>query len=283
LFPLHRQRTARVMTKKDHKGKHHGASSDNGKAPVTPRADPTGETTAISVDDYQSQLHLLQVELVKLQRHFIKCGDKILVLIEGRDAAGKDGSIKRIVEHLSPRETRVVALGKPSGRDLRGWYFHRYVPYLPVAEERVVFNRSGYNRAGVEHVLGFCSKKEHVEFMLSVPKFEEMLVNPGIRLLKYYLDIGKPEQIRRLADRERSPLKQWKTSPTPILRSSSRQTASPPNGWRVDARLRYSHSLTGKNHAQISLDPRNAARCRFVRLRLQHLPVRRRTGQGQLV
>ena len=167
----------------------------------------------ISHEDYKAQLRALRVELVKLQRHFIRCGDSILVLLEGRDAAGKDGSIKRIVEYLSPRETRVVALGKPSDRDLRGWYFQRYVPFLPVAEELVLFNRSWYNRAGVEHVMGFCSKEEHEEFMLSVPKFEEMLVNSGIRLLKYYLDIDKSEQIRRLADRQRNPLKQWKTSP----------------------------------------------------------------------
>jgi polyphosphate kinase 2 len=167
----------------------------------------------ISQEDYKKQLRELRIELVKLQRHFISCGDSILVLLEGRDAAGKDGSIKRIIEDLSPRETRVVALGRPSDRDMRGWYFQRFVSYLPVAEELVLFNRSWYNRAGVEHVMGFCSKAQHEEFLLSVPKFEEMLVDSGIRLLKYYLDIDKPEQIRRLADRQRDPLKQWKTSP----------------------------------------------------------------------
>ena len=201
------------MSKKGHKGKHHGASSDNDKASVAPSADAPDETTAISAEDYQAQLHLLQVELVKLQRHFIGCGDKILVVVEGRDAAGKDGSIKRIVEYLSPRETRVVALGKPSDREQRGWYFQRYIAQLPVAEEFVLFNRSWYNRAGVEHVMGFCSKEEHEEFMRSVPKFEEMLVNSGIKVLKYYLDIDKDEQAKRLAERERDPLKQWKTSP----------------------------------------------------------------------
>ena len=170
-------------------------------------------TTENSVEDYKPQLHLLQVELVKLQRHFIGCGDRILVILEGRDAAGKDGCIKRIVEHLSPRETRVVALGAPSDRDRRGWYFQRYVAQLPVAEELVLFNRSWYNRAGVEHVMGFCSKKEHEEFLSSVPQFEEMLVNSGIKVLKYYLDISKSEQIRRLAARQHDPLKQWKTSP----------------------------------------------------------------------
>ena len=201
------------MSKKDRKDKHHGAPSVNGQASVAPSVDPPEETTAISAEDYQAQLHLLQVELVKLQRHFIGYGDKILVVVEGRDAAGKDGSIKRIVEYLSPRETRVVALGKPSDRERRAWYFQRYVAQLPMAEEFVLLNRSWYNRAGVEHVMGFCSKEEHEEFMQSVPKFEEMLVNSGIKVLKYYLDIDKDEQVKRLAKRQRDPLKQWKSSP----------------------------------------------------------------------
>jgi polyphosphate kinase 2 (PPK2 family) len=115
---------------------------------------------------------------VKLQRHFIGCHDKILVLLEGRDAAGKDGAIKRIVEHLSPRETRVVALGRPSDRDLGAWYFQRYVPHLPVAEELVLFNRSWYNRAGVEPVMGFCTPEEHEAFMQAVPRFEALWAGP---------------------------------------------------------------------------------------------------------
>ena len=164
-------------------------------------------------EDYKAQLRLLQIELVKLQRQFIHRGDKILVLLEGRDAAGKDGCIKRIVDHLSPRETRVVALGKPTERESNGWYFQRYVAELPVAEELVLFNRSWYNRAGVERVMGFCSKSQYEDFMQSAPKFEEMLVSSGIKLLKYYLDVGKGEQKRRLADRERNPLTQWKSSP----------------------------------------------------------------------
>lgn len=163
--------------------------------------------------DYRGQLHTLQVELVKLQRHLIHCSDKILIVLEGRDAAGKDGIIKRVVEHLSPRETRVVALGKPSDRERSAWYFQRYVAQLPVAEELVLFNRSWYNRAGVEQVMGFCTDDEHEEFMRSVPQFERMLVNSGVKLLKYYLDIGKEEQARRLAARKHDPLKRWKTSP----------------------------------------------------------------------
>ncbi|BDB29318.1 polyphosphate kinase [Cupriavidus sp. TA19] len=173
----------------------------------------TSEVSAISREDYEADLHLLQIELVKLQKHFISCGDRILVIFEGRDAAGKDGTIKRIVEHLSPRETRVVALGKPSDRDRDSWYFQRYAAELPAAGEFALFNRSWYNRAGVEHVMGFCTDDEYEEFMASVLEFERMLVRSGIRLIKYYLDISKAEQKRRIEERRRDPLKQWKVSP----------------------------------------------------------------------
>ncbi len=162
---------------------------------------------------YRSSLRDLQIELVKLQRHFIGCGDRILVILEGRDAAGKDGAIKRITEHLSPRETRVVALGKPSDRDLGEWYFQRYVAHLPTAGEFVLFNRSWYNRAGVERVMGFCTRAQYEEFMETVLGFEQMLTRAGIKLLKYYLDISKKEQRKRLGKRQRDPLTQWKTSP----------------------------------------------------------------------
>ena len=163
--------------------------------------------------EYDNTLRRLQIELVKLQKQIIAHGERILVIFEGRDAGGKDGTIKRIVEHLSPRETRVVALGKPSDREASAWYFQRYVPYLPVAEEMVLFNRSWYNRAGVERVMGFCSEKEYEEFMETVAIFEQMLIRSGITLIKYYLDISKHEQEKRLEDRRRDPLKQWKTSP----------------------------------------------------------------------
>ena len=162
---------------------------------------------------YKQILHHLQIELVKLQNHTIKAGDRILVLLEGRDTAGKDGVIKRIVQHLSPRETRVVALGKPSDRDRSEWYFQRYTPHLPAASELVLFNRSWYNRAGVERVMGFCSDKEYHEFLETVSTYEQLLVRSGIKLLKYYLDIDSKEQKRRLEDRRRDPLKQWKISP----------------------------------------------------------------------
>jgi polyphosphate kinase 2 len=167
----------------------------------------------MSKDGYQAKLRALQIELVKLQRHMIEHDYKILVLLEGRDAAGKDGVIKRIVEHLSPRETRVVALSKPTDRERSGWYFQRYVPHLPAADEFVLFNRSWYNRAGVERVMGFCTGIEYEEFMSTVLDFERMLVGSGVRLIKYYLDISKAEQKKRLADRRKDPLSQWKISP----------------------------------------------------------------------
>lgn len=162
---------------------------------------------------YKKTLLALQIELVKFQKHLISHGDRILVVLEGRDGAGKDGTIKRIIEHLSPRETRVVALGKPSDRESSGWYFQRYTPHLPVAEEFVLFNRSWYNRAGVEKVMGFCTEAQYNEFMETVPVYEQMLVRSGIQLFKYYLDITKDEQKRRLKARRSDPLKQWKMSP----------------------------------------------------------------------
>jgi polyphosphate kinase 2 len=168
---------------------------------------------SLSKDAYKQNLHSLQVELVKLQRHLIESNGKILVILEGRDAAGKDGSIKRIIQHLSPRETKVVALGKPSDRDRTTWYFQRYVPYLPAAQELVLFNRSWYNRAGVERVMGFCSESDYEQFITSVPDFEHLLVRSGITLIKYYLDISKNQQKKRLRERIINPLKQWKRSP----------------------------------------------------------------------
>ncbi len=162
---------------------------------------------------YDSELRKLQIELVKLQNSLIKNGDQILVILEGRDTAGKDGTIKAITEHLSPRETRIVALGKPSDIESAEWYFQRYVAQLPKQGEFVLFNRSWYNRAGVERVMNFCTKAQYVNFMETVNDFESILASSGINILKYYLDISKKEQALRLKDRENDPLKQWKISP----------------------------------------------------------------------
>jgi polyphosphate kinase len=162
---------------------------------------------------YERELRRLQIELVKLHRHVIARGRKVLVIFEGRDSAGKDGTIKRIAEHLSPREVRVVAPGKPSDREETEWYFQRFTGNLPAAQEIVLFNRSWYNRAGVEYVMRFCTRAEHEAFLEAAPGFERMLVRSGIHLLKYYLDISRTEQGRRLRERRRDPLKQWKLSP----------------------------------------------------------------------
>ena len=162
---------------------------------------------------YRKRLRQLQIELVKLQRHLIRHDLKIVVLFEGRDAAGKDGTIKRITEHLSPRETRVVALGKPTERDQSSWYYQRYVHYLPAEQEMVLFNRSWYNRAGVERVMGFCTDQEYRDFMETVLPFEHLLLESGVLLFKFYLDISKDVQRKRLEDRKKDPLKHWKVSP----------------------------------------------------------------------
>ncbi len=171
------------------------------------------KSSKTDTDSYKDQLYALRIELVKLQRHLIANNEKLLLLFEGRDAAGKDGTIKRIVAYLSPRETRVVALGKPTERDLSTWYFQRWAPHLPAADEFVCFNRSWYNRAGVERVMGFCTDIDLEEFFETVIAFEGMLIRSGIRLFKFYLDISREEQEERLADRHKNPLKQWKISP----------------------------------------------------------------------
>lgn len=162
---------------------------------------------------YEADLRLLQIELVKLQHHVIDKGKRILVILEGRDTAGKDGSIKSIAENLSPRDTRIVALNKPSPREEGEWYFQRYIAELPSAGEFVLFNRSWYNRAGVEKVMGFCTDEQYKQFMGTVNEFEALLVRSDIQLIKYYLDISKEEQASRLQDRAKDPLKQWKISP----------------------------------------------------------------------
>jgi polyphosphate kinase len=175
---------------------------------MSKRGDRAAATSA-----YQKALYRLRVQLVKLQKHVIHHELKVLVVLEGRDGAGKDGVIKRITKNLSPRETRVVALGKPTARDASSWYFQRFVPHLPAGGEIVLFNRSWYNRAGVESVMGFCSPAQHASFLEDAPEFELLLVRAGTILRKYYLDLSKAEQVRRLADRGRDPLTQWKVSP----------------------------------------------------------------------
>jgi polyphosphate kinase 2 len=162
---------------------------------------------------YGKTLHELQIELVKLQRDLIASNTRVLIILEGRDGAGKDGTIKRVTEHMSPRDTRVHAPGKPTNREETEWYFQRFIPFLPAGGEFVLFNRSWYNRAGVERVMGFATKHEVRGFLEWVVPFEQMLVRNGMHLRKYYLDISKKEQKKRLKARHDDPLKQWKISP----------------------------------------------------------------------
>ena len=163
--------------------------------------------------EYEKQLTKLQIELLKLQNYVKENGLKVLMIFEGRDAAGKGGTIKRITEHLNPRGARVVALEKPSDIEKTQWYFQRYTQHLPSAGEIVFFDRSWYNRAGVEPVMGFCTTEEHHEFLREVPEFEKMLVKSGIILMKFYFSVSKKEQLRRFKKREVDPLKQFKLSP----------------------------------------------------------------------
>ena len=163
--------------------------------------------------EYEKELTKLQIELLKLQNHVKEKGLKVLMIFEGRDAAGKGGTIKRITEHLNPRGARVVALEKPSDIERTQWYFQRYTQYLPSAGEIVLFDRSWYNRAGVEPVMGFCTTEEHHEFLREVPEFEKMLVKSGIILFKFYFSVSKKEQLKRFKKREIDPLKQYKLSP----------------------------------------------------------------------
>lgn len=165
---------------------------------------------------YESELQRLQFELVKLQYWIREKGLRLIVIFEGRDAAGKGGVIKRINEPLNPRGCRVVALEKPSDRELTQWYFQRYVTHLPAAGEIVLFDRSWYNRAGVERVMGFCSDEQYFEFMRTCPEFERMLVRSGIILLKYWFSVSDEEQEKRFRDRVNNPAKRWKLSPMDI-------------------------------------------------------------------
>jgi len=162
---------------------------------------------------YEKELYRLQVEMVKLQEWIKETGERVVVIFEGRDAAGKGGVIKRIMQHLNPRAARVVALPAPTDRQQTEWYFQRYVTHLPAAGEIVIFDRSWYNRAGVERVMGFCSDEEYQDFMRACPEFERMLIRSGIRLIKYWFSINDEEQEKRFQARVNTPTKRWKLSP----------------------------------------------------------------------
>src|SRR6202142_116067 len=167
----------------------------------------------LSEKQYEKELLRLQTELVYLQEWIVAGGRRLVVLFEGRDTAGKDGAIKRIVYYLNPRTCRVVAVPTPSERERTQWFFQRYVQHLPAAGEIVLFDRSWYNRAGVERVMGFCSDEEYHEFLRACPLFEEMLVRSGIHLIKYWFSVNDEEQERRFVERMGNPTKRWKLSP----------------------------------------------------------------------
>jgi polyphosphate kinase 2 len=166
----------------------------------------------VKSDSYKHDLVRLQTALVRYQKWAMASGAKALVIFEGRDGAGKDGTIKRIIEHLAPRNTRAISLPRPSDRQRTEWYFQRYIPFLPAAGDFVIFNRSWYNRAGVEPVMGFCTPRETEDFLRDVPSLERMLEEADIRLVKIWLDIDKKEQAARLDSRREDPLKQLKVS-----------------------------------------------------------------------
>jgi polyphosphate kinase 2 len=198
------------------KSKHGEAQEKSKKSKLTgDRPAPSnGHALHLGKDcDYDRELRRLQVELVKLQEWIRHENLRVVVLFEGRDAAGKGGAIKRITESLNPRVCRVVALGTPTEREKTQWYFQRYVPNLPAAGEMVLFDRSWYNRAGVERVMGFCTERQYQEFMQSCPEFERMLIRSGIILIKYWFSVSDAEQERRFQDRMSKPTKRWKLSP----------------------------------------------------------------------
>lgn len=163
-------------------------------------------------DLYDAQMGPLQIELVKLQNHLRETGKRMVVIFEGRDAAGKGGTIRRVTDNLNPRSATVVALPKPTEREATQWYFQRYIDWLPAAGEMVIFDRSWYNRGVVEHVFGFCTKEQREHFFHQLPGFEETIADEGIAIVKIWLNVGRAEQLRRMLDREKDPLKQWKLS-----------------------------------------------------------------------
>ena len=185
--------------------------SNSGSGEAAAATQPRGRKVSIEV--YEAELYRLQTELVKLQEWARATGARIVVLFEGRDAAGKGGTIKRITEYLSPRSVRIAALPAPSDREKGQWYFQRYIEHLPTRGEIVLFDRSWYNRAGVERVMGFCTPQEHALFLRQCPIFEQMLIDDGVLLRKYWFSVSEDEQLRRFRSRLSDPLRRWKLSP----------------------------------------------------------------------
>jgi polyphosphate kinase 2 len=233
------------------------------------------ENKAVDIEEvrktllYEQELRQLQVELVRLQRWVQSNGERIAILVEGRDAAGKGGTIRRFTEHLNPRAMRVVALPKPSDEERGQWYFQRYIRQLPNKGEIVFFDRSWYNRAVVEPVMGFCSKKEHQRFLQQVPEFEHMLYEDGVTIIKFWFSISKEEQAKRFEERRQDPLKQWKLSPVDEKAQEL---------W--DSYTRYKEEMFSKTHTTFSpwiivkANDKQAARLESLRFMLNLLPYK---------
>jgi len=257
--------------------KHGSHTSDR---PLT--ASPSGNGASagkpplrLGVDcNYERELRRLQTELVKLQEWIRHKGLRVVVLFEGRDAAGKGGAIKRITESLNPRICRVVALGTPTDREKTEWYFQRYVAQLPAAGEMVLFDRSWYNRAGVEHVMGFCTEEQYFEFMQSCPEFERMLIRSGILLIKYWFSVSDEEQERRFQDRMNKPTKRWKLSPMDL---ESRKH------WADYSRAKDEmFAITDTRHAPwyvVNAEDKRSARLNVIRHLLSLIPYKDLTSE----
>jgi polyphosphate kinase 2 len=259
----------KIKRKQQHSEKVVTASVNNHQGyklppPVTGKALHLGKEC-----DYERELRRLQVELVKLQEWIRHENLRVVVLFEGRDAAGKGGAIKRITESLNPRVCRVVALGTPTEREKTQWYFQRYVAHLPAAGEMVLFDRSWYNRAGVEHVMGFCTEQQYLEFMQSCPEFERMLLRSGIILLKYWFSVSDAEQERRFQDRMSKPTKRWKLSPMDL---ESRKH------WAEYSRAKDEMlAVTDTKHAPwfvVNAEDKKCARLNVIRHLLSKIPYR---------
>jgi polyphosphate kinase len=228
-------------------------------------------------DPYFNELKVLQIELLKMQNHIKESGEKIVILFEGRDAAGKGGTIKRVIEHINPRGARVVALNKPSDIEKTQWYFQRYVAHLPSAGEIVLFDRSWYNRAGVEPVMEFCTQAEYKEFLHQVPSFEDMLIRSGIKLMKFYFSVSKEEQEKRFLKRENDPLKQYKLSPVDKASHAL---------WDKYTLAKYSMLLASHNDISpwhiIRSDNKKKARLNTIKLILQQIDYKDKISDNLL-
>ena len=229
-----------------------------------------GKSGTLGKSDYFEKLEPLQLELNDLARWLVHTGKRLMVVIEGRDTAGKGGVISAIAGSLNPRQCRTVALGKPSEREQSQWYFQRYAPYLPAAGEMVLFDRSWYNRAGVERVMGFCTERQTKAFLEQTPAFEKMLVDDGILLFKYWLTVDQAQQEERFAERLADPLKRWKLSPIDL---KAREKYAE-YGQARDDMLKATHTKFAP-WALVDFNDQRAGRLTLIRHLLDHIPDRR--------